>query len=137
MASISEELRQWIIQALDLGVGCVGDGDHAPFVMLLDEEGKEHLFDLHSADGVIDSRLVSTGREIIRQHETAQHHALVWDGYLTRDGKKQGAVFVEAGARGDTEAYVFAQTYNQKKRGGVGKDGPPVQVKTKTQHLWA
>jgi hypothetical protein len=46
MASISPALQQWAVQALDLGFGCFGDGDHAPFVTIVDDSGQRQLVDL-------------------------------------------------------------------------------------------
>ena len=135
MASISQELQQWAFKALDLGFGCISDGDHSPFVMVIDTKGQEHLVNLESANGVIDSNLVARGRQIIQSFKSAQFYALVWDGYLTTGRHKQDAVFVEAGTYREANAFVFAQKYKQKKRSkAVEKDGRPLAV-TRAQHL--
>jgi hypothetical protein len=107
MTSINAKLQQWAVKALDLGFGSFSDGDHAPFILLLDGTGKRHLIDLKSASGVISSKLIESGREIIRGFESGQLYGLVWDGYLTSDGERQDAVFVEAAAKGGAEALVL------------------------------
>jgi hypothetical protein len=136
MASINKKLRQWAFKALDLGFGCFSDGDHAPFILLLDENGRRHLIDLRSASGVIDSKLVEAGREIIHGFASGRFYGLVWDGYLTTDGAKQDAVFVEAAAHGGAEALVFAQAYKQKKRSKkLEKVGQPLVAAT-VPHQW-
>lgn len=137
MASISKKLRQWAFKALDLGFGCFSDGDHAPFILLLDETGRRHLIDLKNVSGVIDSKLVECGREIIHGFESGQFYGLVWDGYLTTDGVKQDAVFVEAAVHGGVGAFVFAQAYKQKKRSKkLEKVGRPL-IATGAPHQWS
>jgi hypothetical protein len=136
MPSISQKLRRWAFEALDLGFGCCNDGDHAPFILLVDETGQRHLLDLKNVSGVIDSTLVEAGREIIRGFKSGQLYGLVWDGYLTTDGVKQDAMFVEAGAQGATEALVFAQVYKRRARSKqLEKVGPPL-VASSAPHQW-
>ena len=136
MASISKELRQWASEALDLGFGCFSDGDHAPFILLLDNTGQRHLIELKNVSGIIDSTLVERGREIIQSFPSGQFYGLVWDGYLTKGGVKKDAVFVEAAAKGETVAFVFAQPYRRKMRSNtLEKVGTP-SVATSTPHQW-
>jgi len=137
MASINKKLQQWALKALDLGFGCFNDGDHAPFILLLDETGKQHLIDLKSASGVIDSKLIESGRDIIHGFESGRFYGLVWDGYLTTDGARQDAVFVEAAAHGGAKALVFAQAYKRKKRSKqLEKVGQPL-VTANAPHQWS
>jgi hypothetical protein len=121
---------------LDLGFSCLIDGDHAPFILLVDETGQRHLLDLKNVTGVINPTLVETGREVIRGFKSGQLYGLVWDGYWTTDGVKQDAVFVEASAQGATEALVFAQVYRRKARSKeLEKVGPPL-VASSAPHQW-
>lgn len=137
MARISKKLQTWAFEALDLGFDCFSDGDHAPFVLLHDETGQRHLIDLKNASGVIDSSLLEGGRKIISGFDSGQLYGLVWDGYLTADGVKQDAVFVEAGAHGGDKAFLFAQAYEQKKRSRkLEKVGQPL-VAAEAPHLWS
>jgi hypothetical protein len=116
MASIDQKLQRWAFKALDLGFGCFSDGDHAPFILLIDEIGKRHLIELKNVTGVADSKLVEAGREVIRGFESGRFYGLVWDGYLTTEGVRQDAVCVEAATSGGAKAFVFAQAYRQQKR---------------------
>jgi hypothetical protein len=137
MPSINKKLKNWAFKALDLGFGCFGDGDHTPFILLIDGAGKRHLIELQSATGVIDSTLIESGREIIHGFGSGRFYGLVWDGYLTTDGAKQDAVFVEAAVEGGVEAFVFAQAYKQKKRSTtLEKVGQPI-VAANAPHQWS
>jgi hypothetical protein len=71
---------------------------------------------LKSAEGVINQDLVDAGREVIRQFAGGRFYALVWDGFLTTTGKRQDAVFAEAGAGGG-QALVFAPRYKASRSG--------------------
>ena len=117
MPHISENLQQWVLEALELGYGSFCEGDHVPFAVILDDNGQSHLINFENASGAINSDLLSEARKIITEtFPLAQYYALVWDGYLTTGETKQDAVFAEAGERGEAEAFIFAQQYKQKKR---------------------
>ena len=97
---------------------------------------KTALLDLKDVTGVIDSTLVEAGRKIIRGFKSGQLYGLVWDSYLTTDGVKQDAVFVEAGAQGATEALVFAQVYSGGARSKkLEKVGPPLNCIERTPSM--
>jgi hypothetical protein len=137
MAPINKKLQQWALEAIDLGFACFSDGDHAPFILLVDEAGKRILIRLQSASGVIDSKLVEEGRRIIHGLESGRFYGLVWDGYLTTDKARQEAVFVEAATHGGTQALVFAQPYKRKRRSRrLEKVGQPL-VAGKAPHQWS
>lgn len=138
MPKISKDLQALAIEALDLGLGCISDGDHAPFVMLLDADGKNHLLNLESTTVILDENLVAAGRDLIRSFSTTGHlYALIYDGYLTTDGEKQDAVFVEAGKRGAAKAFIFAQKYKQRQCSKAFlRLGEPIVV-SDAKHLWS
>ncbi|HEX4981683.1 MAG TPA: hypothetical protein VFV63_08295 [Ilumatobacteraceae bacterium] len=50
-------------------------------------------------------------REAISASTGVTRAAVAWDGYLTLDGQRTDAVFVEASAIGDLESVVLAQRY--------------------------
>ena len=132
---MGDELQQLVLEALDLAVGCFSDGEHNPFVIFHDDTGKSHLIDVKSADGNISPELVDDARRIVSEAaDQPQRYAIAYDGYLTTDGVKRDAAFVEAGEQGDTEAFVVAQCYRIKKRPkGVEKVGDPVIVASAKQ----
>jgi hypothetical protein len=95
------------------------------------------LIELQRATGIIDSTLIENGREIIHGLESGRFYGLVWDGYVTADGAKQDAVFVEASVDGGSEALVFAQAYRQKRRSTkLERVGQPI-VATNAPHQWS
>jgi hypothetical protein len=136
MDQIDEELLPFAFEALQLGFDCISDGDHDPFVLLVDSDGERHFVELHAASGAIGPSLVDGGRDVIRAFTKGQIYGLVWDGYLTIDDVKHDAVFVEAGKRADKTAYVLAQKYKQNARSKALKmDGRPILVED-AKHLW-
>ena len=135
MSDSDLDLQKWVGEALDIGLGCFEGGDRSPFIILL-ADGERQLVNLQSADGTMSEALLEGGRGVIRQSaESGQYYVLVWDGYLTTAGKRQDAVFAEAGAAGDTLGRVFAQQYKQAKSGKVSRIGKPV-VAAEVAHLW-
>jgi hypothetical protein len=50
-------------------------------------------------------------REAVKTAEGADRAAVAWDGYLTHEGERTDAVFVEASETGDPESVVLAQRY--------------------------
>jgi len=136
MGDIDEKLRLFVEEALRLGFDRISEGDHHPFALLLDSDGREHVMNLQTTSGEINASLVESGRDVIRAFPTGRMYALVWDGYLTTDAVKQDAVSVEAGKRADKTAYVFAQRYKQNEgSNGLTKDGSPLLVQD-AKHLW-
>ena len=135
MSEMGKELQELVLEALDLAVGCFSEGEQNPFVIFQDEAGKSQLIDVKSADGVIDPRLVDDARRIVSEvMDQAQRYAIAYDGYLTTDGVKCDAAFVEAGERGEPEALVVAQCYRIKKRSKrVEKVGDPCIVASAKQ----
>jgi hypothetical protein len=116
MDDVSPELLRWAYEALELGFGCISDGDHDPFVLLQFADGQRHLLNLEEASGVINEELVDLGRELIQGFEDGEIYGVVFDGYLTSESGKQDAVFAEVGRRQDASGFIFAQPYKQGKR---------------------
>jgi hypothetical protein len=137
MSEMGAELQRLALEALDLAVGCFCEGDQNPFIIFEEEDGKSHLIDVQSADDVIDPRLVEDARQFVSNDLVdALRYAIAYDGYLTLDGAKCDAAFVEAGERGEPKAFVLAQRYRLKKRKkGFEKVGRPVIVATADQLL--
>lgn len=114
-------------------VGSFSDGDHAPFVLLVEASGQRQLMDLQSASGSSED-LLTFGRELIQKFADGQLYVLVWDGFLTTDGKRQDAVFAEAGAS-EGQALIFAQRYKASRSGKLFEVGAPVAA-AEAAHLW-
>lgn len=77
MATVDPGLQRWVDEALDLGFGCFGDGDHTPFI-ILSAGGERHLTNLESVSGTISEALLNAGRDLIRQFaDSGQYYVLV------------------------------------------------------------
>jgi hypothetical protein len=136
MAAIDPGLKKWVDDALDLGLRCFKDGDRIPFIILIAGDDRR-LMNLESADGMISEALLEGGRGLIRQFTASGHYyVLVWDGYLTMAGKRQDAVFAEAGAAGEGPGFLFAQRYKESKAGKLSKVGKPL-IAAEVAHLWS
>ena len=135
MLVVSPKLAAWADEALDLGFGSFSDGDRAPFILLVEATGKRQLLNLGNTSGAINPELLDGGRDIIRQFPPGKFYALVWDGFLTTEGKRQDAVFAEAG-EGAGAAFVFAQRYKQSRQGKMTKLGKCI-IASDAIPLWA
>jgi hypothetical protein len=120
MAEVSDELWELASSALHLAVDCFAAGESNPIVLFVDGYGQRHLVDVKCAQGTVTPQLVERARDIVSKcvGATAQRYAVAFGGYLTSDGKRLDAAFVEAGERGQPEAVLFAQRYRVKKRSG-------------------
>ena len=136
MKSRYPDLDMLVKEALDLGLGCFEEGDSAPFIILVANDEKK-LLELQNAEGQINDALVDAGRDIVRQFAGAgQYYCLVWDGYLTLDGKRLDAAFVEAAAANESRACLFAQRYRQLKSGKLSKVGKRLAIGD-VANLWS
>ena len=138
MAQPAPKIPDWVSRAIDLGLDCFADGDHAPFVIIdSDGDGQGQLIELQSMSGTIDAALLEQGRSLIRQLAgSAQRYLLVYDGYLTRAGHKHDALFAEAGIAGERRAYVFAQCYRVSEAGELERVGQAL-IAGEVASVWA
>ena len=138
MAEVSDDLWGLASEALDLAVDCFAAGESNPIVLFVDGSGQRHMVDVKDAQGNVTPQLVETARNVVAEGvgAAARLYALAYDGYLTTDGQRLDAAFVEAGERGQPEAVVFAQRYRVKKRSGkVERVGRPELVQAAAQLL--
>jgi hypothetical protein len=138
MSKLRRGLQDFALEAIDLAVDCFAAGEHNPFILFVDERGRTQLVDVKDAEGNITPQLVEGARHIVSQGipETASRYAIAYDGYLTVDGERTDAAFVEAAERGDREAVLIAQQYRIKKRSKKPERiGPPTVVGSAEQ-LW-
>ena len=103
----SDELMEVVFAALDHGVDSVRDGGPLiPFVLEENADGRD--LSRFAAE------LLEEGVAQARAHagaSGADRVAVAWDGYLTLEGERSDAVFVEAQERGTPASLVFAQRY--------------------------
>jgi hypothetical protein len=118
MSKLGRELKRLAFEAIALAVDCFAAGEHNPFILFVDASGQTQLIDVKDAGGNITRQLVEEARRIVSQSipRTAKRYAIAYDGYLTIDGERTDAAFVEAAERGDREAVLIAQRYRVKKR---------------------
>jgi hypothetical protein len=114
----SADLQQLALQAVEAAVESFAGGDPNPFVFFVDESGQSHTVAVRIAGDADGSEIVEAARNLVSQGigEAAYLYALAYDGYLTTDGERFDAVFIEAGERGQSEAVLIAQRYRMKKR---------------------
>ena len=103
----SDELMEVVFAALDHGIDSVREGGPLiPFVLEEAEEGR-------SLARFAAERL-EEGVEQARAHASASRSdrlAVAWGGYLTVEGERSDAIFVEAQERGTPASLIFAQRY--------------------------
>lgn len=108
MPDPSDQLMEFALFALDHATASVvpEGGPLVPFSMTEGEEGRK----LARFPGELEAGQ-HHAREAVRAAADARLAAVAWDGYLTVDGQRSDAVFVEAAERGDDESVILAQRY--------------------------
>ena len=125
MTTPSNDLMEFALFALDHAADSVlpSSGPLVPFCLI--EVGGERkltrfLGDLEEGQ--------QAARDKASQTPGAERAAVAWDGYLTVEGTRTDAVFVEASERGDSESVILAQRYTSGERAGnpvlVGRGTP-------------
>ena len=110
----SDELADLAFAALDHAIDSVRDGGPLiPFVMADGAEGRTlQRFAAVTLEQGLGEAVVSVRA---RRDEPGTRHALAYDGYLTVDGSRSDAIYVEAVEPGNDEVMVLAQRYRPKK----------------------
>jgi hypothetical protein len=103
----SDALIEFVITCLDQGTSMIEDGSTLiPYVV------SETPVGLELTRFVSDT--LEQGREQAKAHAAtsdADRVGVVYDGYLTVEGERSDAIFVEAQERGATPSVIFAQRY--------------------------
>jgi len=102
MAEVSAELWELASEALDLAVDCFAAGESNPIVLFDDRSGQRPMVDVKDDQSNVTPELVQAARGVVSEGvgTAAQRYAIAFDGYLTTDGERLDAAFVEAGERG-------------------------------------
>ena len=108
MPEISDQLLDFALFALDHAADSVlaGGGALVPFsIVEVDGERQLNRFvgDLEEGQRLARSHVAST--------PDVSRAAVAWDGYLTVEGQRTDAVFVEASEVGESRSVLFAQRY--------------------------
>jgi hypothetical protein len=104
----SDELLDLVFAALDHGIDSVSEGGPLiPFALAETPEGRTltRFATGHLEEGV------AQAREHTREIPEATLIAIAYDGYLTIEGERSDAIFVEGQERGASSSVVFAQRY--------------------------
>ena len=138
MGEIGEELQRLALEAVEAALAAFTGDEPYPFVFFVDGEGQAHTIVIAPKQGSDGSDLVDVARHTIAEGigQVAQLYALAYDGYLTTDGERSDAAFVEAGQRGQPEAFLIAQRYRVKKKSREAERvGPPTIIESVQQLL--
>ena len=96
-----------VFLALDHGIDSVTEGGPLiPFALTETSDGRELT---RFAPGTLEA-----GHALAREHVRAaglDRAAIAYDGYLTVEGDRNDAIFVESQERGQSDSVVFAQRY--------------------------
>lgn len=112
----SEAFAEFFFLAIDHGYGSIEDGAGPliPFVMTVDTKGEKALHRFVTdrlEDGVAQARA-----HVDRNIDGLLMYAIAWDGYVTLDGARTDAIFVEAGDREQPIGVLFCQRYRPPKK---------------------
>jgi hypothetical protein len=138
VGDIGEELQHLALEAVEAALAAFTGDEPYPFVFFVDGEGQAHTIVIAPKEGSDGSDLVEVARHTVAEElgQVAQLYALAYDGYLTTDGERSDAAFVEAGERGQPAAFLIAQRYRVKKRSKkVESVGPPTIIDAAEQLL--
>jgi hypothetical protein len=108
---MTEDVTAFALFALDHAAGSVvpQGGPLIPFSMTRDGDGKVNL-----ARFVAEvEEAQAQARAHVRAASGITQALVAWDGYLTLEGRRMDAVFVEASGEGDEESVIFAQRYRR------------------------
>jgi len=113
---LDETSEALLFQARDYGLenaGIAADG-FVPFAMVAHDDGQRKLLRF-VADGH-DEAVVQARNKLSTVDDDVHCVALTWDGYLTVEGKRSAAVFVEAFELGRPAGVLIAQRYKRKRK---------------------
>jgi hypothetical protein len=124
-AQPSNDLMEFALFALDHAADSVipSGGPLVPFAFIGSGEERNLIrFPGDLTDGI------ERARQAIRSADGVKLAAVAWDGYLTVEGSRTDAVFVEAFKAGELESLILAQRYAGSDRIGnaamVGRGNP-------------
>jgi hypothetical protein len=110
-AQLSDGLTRAILEAVRRGLELLRDGASPLQPLLLTWRAGVVFTDVLLGESVEDS--VAFGRETAWEApKDVTHCVLLWDGYITTDGVRSEALFLQAQERGRPESHVFVQRYS-------------------------
>jgi len=124
MSEYSQELNDIAFLALDHGVSIIekNQGPLIPFAIVNEKSGEKKLeaFAIEpTGEGLNYAK-----KHIDENAANIERYAIAWDGYVTIEGTKWDAIFVEAGETLSEDGYIMAQRYE--KQGFLKKRQKPI-----------
>lgn len=105
--AVSERFAELMFWTLDYGVECVSTGETLiPFAAVL--VGRQRQLRRLLAEGPEAAERIL---ERLLAQEPIEAYAYAYDGYVTLEGERSDAVFVEGAERGTDKGVLFAQRY--------------------------
>lgn len=114
MPLMSAAFEHWIGEAIELAVGCYGDGDEAPILLGEGRAEKRHLVELQVAGEVDGNAVWDVARELVDKKWL--RYAIVVSGYYKAGRSRKPAILLECADRSMPEAIVLAQPFRTKPR---------------------
>ena len=110
-AQLSDGLTTAILEAVRRGLELLRDGASPLQPLLLTWRAGVVFTDVLLGESMEDS--VAFGRETAwKAEKDVTHCVLLWDGYITIDGVRSEALFLQAQERGRPESHVLVQRYS-------------------------
>lgn len=138
--SPSQEFADFFFLAIDHGFESIQDGGGplVPFTMVSEQSGKKQL--TRFASERIEDGVEKAKASVVASGATAMY-AIVWDGFITLEGRRWDAILVEAGEASQEFGALFSQRYIQNKKGLFRKArceriGNPTLVGKPQSRLW-
>lgn len=127
--NLDAQSGDFVFEAIDVALEHAGESGHGflPFVTVLGRDGSKEISQLvDDEDHPTIEGGVALGRQRLREVDESAHCVtLCWDGYLTLEGSRTDAVFVEGYELGRPAGVLLAQRY-ERHNGGLDRIDVPV-----------
>jgi hypothetical protein len=138
--SPSQDFAGFFFLAIDHGFTSIEDGGGplVPFTMTVDSAGQKKL--TRFAMGKLEDGVEAAKNSVASTGAIAMY-AIAWDGFVTLEGRKWGAICVEAGEAQAEFGALFCQRYNTEKKGLLRRTcsvrvGNPALIGRPRSRLW-
>jgi hypothetical protein len=138
--SPSQTFADFFFLAIDHGFASVegGGGPLIPFTMLVDQSGQKKL--TRFAMGKLEDGVQAAKNSVTSTDATAMY-AIAWGGFITLEGRKWDAIYVEAGEAQAEFGVLFCQRYTTAKKGFLRRTrsvrvGNPALIERPPSRLW-
>lgn len=117
----SESFADLFFTAIDHGFRSIEDGSDPliPFTLTVSTDGRRALQRYYT--GELQESVAQAQASITPDLPDVIMYAIAWDGYVTIDGERTDAIFVEAGEASDPRGVLFVQRYRHVRKGLLRK----------------